>query len=219
MQPSFRSPVVSCAAKVAAKSPETRRNPPAAPTTPSHSHARTSLITYTCARHAGSNKHQTQTGGEVGKSRVVAIATYPPAVAPPCPWRRRTPPARDARQDGQDGRGDGADEHRSRGATHRRMARQRIRLKIRGRSPADVAQLLLPQHLVLHRRDLDHLEKTPATTPLAASLSALACAPTANTRRAREGGCTCILEAQTPDSTTHCARIGWRAGAAHRPAG
>ena len=79
-------------------------------------------------------------------------------------WRRRTPPARDARQDGLDGRGDGADEHRSRRAAHRRIVRQRIRLKIRGRSPADVVPLLLLQHLDLHRRDVrvDRTGKLPA---------------------------------------------------------
>ena len=73
-------------------------------------------------------------------------------------------------------------------AAHRRIVRQHIRLKIRGRSPADVAQRLLLQHLLLHRRDLDLLEMTPATTPLRASLSALACRPPTNTRGAREGG-------------------------------
>ena len=79
------------------------------------------------------------------------------------------------------------------------MNGQQFRLKIRGRSPADVAQRLLLQHLNLNRRDVDRLEKTPATTSLAASLSALSCKPPANTRRAREGGWKGILDAQTPD--------------------
>ena len=52
-------------------------------------------------------------------------------------------PAQDARQDGLDGQLDGADEHRSRRATRHRMARQHIRLTIRGRSPAGVALRLL----------------------------------------------------------------------------
>ena len=108
-------------------------------------------------------------------------------------------PARDARQDGLDGRVDGADEHRSRQAAHRRIDRQHIRLKIRGRSPTGVAQLLLLQHLDLNRRDVDRLEKSPATTSLAAALSALACQPPANTRRARQGGRKGILSAQPPD--------------------
>ena len=73
-------------------------------------------------------------------------------------------------------------------AARRPMARQHIRLMIRGRSPVDVVRHLLLQHLLLDRRDLDHLEMTPGTTPLAASLSALACRPPANTRGAREGG-------------------------------
>ena len=55
------------------------------------------------------------------------------------------------------------------------------------------------QHLDLHRHDLDHLEKTPATTSLAASLSALDYQPPANTRRARQGGRKGILSAQPPD--------------------
>ena len=46
------------------------------------------------------------------------------AEAPPCRWRRQTPPARDARQDGLDGRVDGADEHWSRRAARRPIARQ-----------------------------------------------------------------------------------------------
>jgi hypothetical protein len=66
--------------------------------------------------------------------------------------------------------------------------RQHIRLMIRGRSPVDVVRHPLLQHLLLDRRDLDDLEMTPATTPLAASLSALACRPPTNTRGAREGG-------------------------------
>ena len=115
------------------------------------------------------------------------------------PWRRRTPPARDARQDGLDCRGDGADEHRSRRAAHRRIVRQQIRLKIRGRSSAGVVRRLLLQHLDLNRHDVDHLEKTPATTSLAASLSALACEQPTNTRRARQGGWKGILSAQPPD--------------------
>ena len=52
-------------------------------------------------------------------------------------------PAQDARQDGLDGQLDGADEHRSRRAARHRMARQHIRLTIRGRSPAGVALRLL----------------------------------------------------------------------------
>ena len=64
---------------------------------------------------------------------------------------------------------------------------------------ADVAQLLLLQHLDLNRRDVDHLEKTPATTSLAASLSALACKPPANTLHARQVGWKGILDAQPPD--------------------
>ena len=122
------------------------------------------------------------------RNRKVKKSTSRHAEAPPRRRRRRTPPARDARQDGQDGRVDGANEHRSRRVAHCQIVRQRILLKIAGRSPADVAQRLLLQHFDLHRRDVDPLEKTPATTPLAASLSALSCKPPANTRRAREVG-------------------------------
>ena len=52
------------------------------------------------------------------------------------------------------------------------MVRQRIRLKIPGRSPADVVQHLLHQHLVARRRDLGDLEKTAATTSRPPSVSA-----------------------------------------------
>ena len=55
-----------------------------------------------------------------------------------------------------------------------------------GGASGGVAQHLLLQHLLLHRRDLDLLEMTPGTTPLATSLSALACRPPANTRGARD---------------------------------
>jgi len=83
-----------------------------------------------------------------------------PAASPNSSWSR-------SRQDGLDGRVDGADEHRSRRVAHCRIARQHVRLKISPRSTADVAQLLLLQHLVLRSRDLDRLEMKPATTSLA----------------------------------------------------
>ena len=101
---------------------------------------------------------------ELRWSWVVARATCPLHERRHVEKSRRTPPARDARQDGLDCRGDGADEHRSRRAAHRRIVRQYIRLKIRGRSPAEVAPLLLLRHLDLNRRDVDRVEKTPATT-------------------------------------------------------
>ena len=168
--------------------PRNTRNPPDSPASLSWSHH----APFSAPTHVRNTQAENRISGTAAVKlrwdKAVAIATYPPAVAPPCPWRRRNPPDGDARQDGLDGRGDGADEHRSGRAAHRRIYRQRIRLKIRGRSPADVAQLLLPQHLDLNRHDVDHLEKTPATTSLAASLSALACKPPANTRRAHQGG-------------------------------
>ena len=86
------SPAASCAVELAANAPETRRNPPVAPTPPSHSHARTSFITHTCAQHAGWKTSRAQAGSEVGKSRVVKKSTSRHAEAPPC-WRRRRTPA------------------------------------------------------------------------------------------------------------------------------
>ena len=83
-----------------------------------------------------------------------------PAASPNSSWSR-------SRQDGLDGRVDGADEHRSRRVAHCRIARQHVRLKIPPISTADVVQLLLLQHLVLRSRDLDRLEMKPATTSLA----------------------------------------------------
>jgi hypothetical protein len=50
-----------------------------------------------------------------------------------------------------------------------------------------VAQHLLLQYLVVLRRDVGGLEKTPSKTPLALSVLALTCAPSANTTRTRAG--------------------------------
>ena len=189
----------ACPVELATTTPETRRNPAVRPASPSMPHPRAYLRACTHARKTTLFPPPNASGGGLYRNRKVKKSTSRHAEAPPRRRRRRTPPARDARQDGQDGLGDGANEHRSRRVAHCRIVRQHIRLKIPGRSPADVAQLLLPQHLVLHRCDLDHLEKTPATTSLAASLSALSCAPPANTRRTREGGRKGILSAQPPD--------------------
>ena len=189
----------ACPVELAATTPETRRNPAVRPASPSMPHPRAYLRTPPHTQHANRESHQWCSGSEVEMEQGGSKSHLSSYERRPGRWRRRTPPARDARQDGQDGLGDGANEHRSRRVAHCRIVRQHIRLKIPGRSPADVAQLLLPQHLVLHRCDLDHLEKTPATTSLAASLSALSCAPPANTRRTREGGRKGILSAQPPD--------------------
>ena len=193
-------PLGSCLPRRTSRNhPRNTRNPADSPASLSWSHH----APFSAPTHVRNTQAENRISGTAAVKlrwdRAVAIATYPPAVAPPCPWRRRTPPARDARQDDQDGRVDGADEHRSRRVAHCQIVRQRIRLKIRGRSPADVAQHLLLQHLDINRRDVDRLEKTPATTSLAASLSALACKPPANTSRARQGGWKGILDAQTPD--------------------
>eukprot|EP01043_Picozoa_sp_COSAG02_P031783 COSAG02_NODE_2090_length_9866_cov_9.396642_8_plen_73_part_00 len=50
------------------------------------------------------------------------------AVSAPCRRRRRTPPDRDGRQNGQEGQVDGADEHRPRQATHQWLHLKRHRL-------------------------------------------------------------------------------------------
>ena len=92
------------------------------------------------------------------------------------------------------------------------MARQHIRLKNRGRSPADVAQHLLHQHLVLRSRDLDELEKTPATTPRPPSVSAPCPADSQNHTASRSGAHTDSRSAQQPDRTACSARQGWDRG-------
>lgn len=96
------------------------------------------------------------------------------------------------------------------------MVRQRIRLKIPGRRPADVVQHLLDQHLVVRRRNLGDLEKTPSTTSLAPSVCALPPANSRNHTATRVGRQTDCQGAQQPDRTVCCARRGRRAGGGHK---
>ena len=81
-------------------------------------------------------------------------------------------------------------------------------MNIRGRSPADVAQLLLLQHLDLHRRDLDRLEMTPTTTSRPPSVSAPSPATNQNHTASRSDSQTDSRSAQQPDRTACCARQG-----------
>jgi hypothetical protein len=85
---------------------------------------------------------------------------------------RRSPPTRQARQDGLDAQGDGAHRHRSGRVTHGQKVQKEIRLPCPGRCPGDVVQHLLHQHLVVRRRDLGDLEKSPITTSVDPSASA-----------------------------------------------
>ena len=96
-------------------------------------------------------------------------------------------------------------------STHCRAAPQHAdSFRIR-RSPAGVVQHLLPRHLVVRRRDLGDLEKTPATTLLAPSVSALAPADSQNNTATRAGMQTDCQDAQQPVRTACRARRGRRA--------
>ena len=64
-------------------------------------------------------------------------------------------------------------------STHCRTVQQQADPFRIGRCPAGVVERLLHQHLVVRRRDLGDLEKTPTTTSLAPSVSAL---PPANSQ-------------------------------------
>ena len=135
-----------------------------------------------------------------------------PSEASPCCWASFSTCAQ-ARQDGLDAQGDGAHGHRSGRVTHGQKVQKDIRLPCPGRCPGDVVQHLLHQHLVIRRRDVGDLEKTPATTFLAPSVPALAPANSRNQTATRVGKQKDCQDAQQPDRTACCAWRGRRAAA------
>jgi hypothetical protein len=78
--------------------------------------------------------------------------------------------------------------HRSGRVTHGQKVKKDIRLPCPGRCPGDAVQHLLHQHLVVRRRDVGDLEKTPTTTLLAPPVPALAPARHPQTQRALAQG-------------------------------
>ena len=71
----------------------------------------------------------------------------------------RCPPAPQARQDGEDVRGEGADEHRSGRVTHCQKVQKMVRLPCPGRCPDDAVERLVHQHPVVRGAEIRLLER------------------------------------------------------------
>ena len=94
--------------------------------------------------------------------------------------------ARQARQDGRDVQGDGADEHRS---VEPYIARNISKASICSRTPVEVQPALLGASSISILSAIVaisvHSKRRPPRSPLALSVLALSCAPSANTTRTR----------------------------------